>query len=125
MINILADCSSPALWSTLSIMKKVFLLIEIVAPILLIVSLIMNITKLVANPEDKKLPKKILHSVLATVIIFFIPLIVNVLMNALGEDFEVSACWNTASNITENTDYIDQSNGTKKKIYDNSNKYEK
>ena len=125
MINILADCSSPALWSTLSIMKKVFLLIEIIAPILLIVSLIMNITKLVANPEDKKLPKKILDSILATVIIFFIPLLVNILMNALGENYEVSACWNTASDISENTDYVDQSNDSKKKIYNNSNEYEK
>ena len=125
MINILVDCSSPALWSTLSIMKKVFLLVEIIAPILLIVSLIMNITKLVANPEDKKLPKKILNSVLATVIIFFISLIVSVLMNILGEDFEISACWNVESNVSENTEYVDQSNGSKKKIYNNSEQYEK
>ncbi len=125
MVNILVDCSSPALWSTLNILKKAFTLIQLVAPILLIISLIINITKLVANPEDKKLPKKLLNAVLATVIIFFIPILVNTVMNALGEDFEVSSCWNTASNISKSTDYIDNSNGTKKKIYEGSTKYEK
>ena len=46
-------------------------------------------------------------------------------MNILGEDFEISACWNVESNVSENTEYVDQSNGSKKKIYNNSEQYEK
>ena len=75
MINLLVDCSSPTLWSILNVTKKAFTLIQIIAPILLIISLIMNITKLVSNPEDKKAGKKIKNAILATIIIFFIPLV--------------------------------------------------
>ncbi len=125
MINLLVDCSSPTLWSILNVTKKAFTLIQIIAPILLIISLIMNITKLVSNPEDKKAGKKIKNAILATIIIFFIPLVVNVLMNALGEDFSISSCWNSTNDEYNEPSYIDDTENSRKKIYDNSTTYEK
>lgn len=125
MINILMSCSSPALWSTLNILQKTFTLIQIVAPILLIVSLIMTMVKIVNNPEDKKLVPKIKNAFLATVIIFFIPVIVNVVMNVLGENYTISSCWNSIGEETSPTEYVDDTDGSRKKIYDSSESYEK
>ena len=59
---ILLDCNNAALGSILFIIKNIVNLIWIVGPILAIVSLAVNLTLLVKDPEDKKLPKKIKNS---------------------------------------------------------------
>ena len=56
------------------------------------------------NPDDEKTPKKIKNSVMALIILFFIPLLVNVAMQLT--DNNISACWKSAnSGIIINTKY--------------------
>ena len=92
-------CSSSILKITLGALKKILTVVQIIAPIILIVALISHFTKLMANPDDKKTKKKIMNSIIATAIIFFIPLLVNFVMGLMGENFNVSSCWNNAKII--------------------------
>lgn len=108
MIEVLAvSCSSPVLGNILSALRKILGLIQIIGPLVLLVSLILTITKLMADPDNKKLTKKIINSVLAAVLLFFIPMFVNLAMNLLGEDYNISACWNSATTSSGSSRYID------------------
>lgn len=99
MIHILdVTCSSPALAVTLRALKKILLVVQIVGPILLIASLVIKVTNLMATPDDKKLPKKIFNSILATLLLFFIPLLIDLAMGMMGQNFSISACWNSIQN---------------------------
>ena len=95
MIQLLVECNSPALAVTLSAVKKVLTIIQIVGPILLILAIALHVTQLMANPDDKKIPKKIFNSILATLFLFFIPLLINIVLKWMGTSFNFSACWNS------------------------------
>lgn len=95
MIQILADCDTVSSLVAMKAFKKILSIIQIVGPILLIAALTFHISKLVADPNDKKTQKKILISILATVILFFVPLIVNVVMGWMDNATSFSACWNS------------------------------
>ena len=127
MIEVLAvDCSSPVLGSILSALRKILGLIQIIGPLVLLVSLILTITKLLADPENKKLTRKIINSVLAAVLLFFIPMFVNLVMNLLGEDYNISACWNSATPSSGSSGYIDlYDNKREKSVLPNASDYEK
>lgn len=99
MIPILdVSCSSPTLAVTLKALKKILTVVQIIGPILLIVGLTIQITQLMANPDDKKLSKKIFNSILATLLLFFIPLLINLVMGWMGQSFTITACWNEIPN---------------------------
>ena len=128
MILLLAvsGCSSPALGTTLSVFQKIVKLIQIIVPILLIISLALSVMKLVANPDDKKLPKKILNSIIAAVLVFFIPMFVDLVMNLLGENYSVSACWNSVRNPGQSNTYVDPyDQGKRSSFIINSDEYQK
>ena len=123
MIDLLnVYCSSVELALFLNVVKNVMRLIQIVAPIVLIVSLTMHFIKIMTNPDDKKLPSKIKNSVIATLVLFFIPVIVDVVMGMLGEGYNISSCWNSVSGVGGNSTYIDI-DGNRKSIF--SGEYEK
>ena len=107
-------CSSPAIGTALSAFQKMLKLIQILAPIVLIVGLTLHITKLMQNPDDKKQVKKIFNSVLAAFFLFFVPMFVNVVMGMLGNDFSVSSCWNSIQNPGSSTTYVDPYQGQQK-----------
>lgn len=94
-LDISAACSDPALATILSTMRKIFNFVEIIAPIVLIVMVAVQMSLLMANPEDKKGLGKLKNSVFACVIIFFIPMLVNLVMGLMGEASTFSACWNS------------------------------
>ena len=89
------DCSDVALQNVLSTIKNILELIQIIAPILLLIMTAIHLTNLMRDPDDKKKLKKVQNSALAAIIIFFIPVIVNVVMYMLDDTFTVSSCWLT------------------------------
>lgn len=126
MIYILENaCQSKALENLLRIAKKALGLIQVVGPILAIVSLTIIFIRLLNNPEDKKLLKNLKNSVIALVILFFVPLIVNVAMNLADDSFSLSSCWNSISDEVNPSTYIEDSNNNKQNIIGNPDKYEK
>ena len=98
------DCANPALSTSLLIIKRILLIVQIVGPILLILSLAVNFTKGTFKPDDKKLMKKILNSILAILFVFFMPILINTVMVTLGENFTISSCWNSIDSEKSNED---------------------
>ena len=117
-MNILTiSCNSNTLVVIFVFVKNFLNLIQISAPILLMISLVYTFIKMAQNPEDKKIVKRIKNACLSTTIIFFIPLFINVTMSLLGYNFEISSCWNNTLNANYNPHYIKDS--TEDKINQN------
>ena len=76
ILDLVNECSSKELSSILTITKRVLNVIQIIGPILLIIAIIIHLIKLMSNPDDKKLLPKIRNSVIAALVLFFIPLMV-------------------------------------------------
>ena len=93
-------CDNVALIPIFQATQKAILLIQIIAPIVLIIFCMIDFTKLMANPEAKGGVKKIFNKFLAAAIIFFIPVFIDATMELIGENTKISDCWNKASNTT-------------------------
>ena len=108
MILNISSCSDPGLGFILKIIRTLFTIIEVAAPIVLIVSLVILLTKLLANPEEKKLLNNIRNAIISCVIIFLIPALVNLTMSILGENYTFSECWNSAYSSKSSGKYIEK-----------------
>ena len=95
-------------------------------PVLLICSLVYSFIKLMQNPDEKKLKSRIKNSALALVIIFFVPLLVDVVMKMSDGAFHVSTCWNQNTSVNLSPSYIQTKNDSNgKDIIGNESDYEK
>ena len=122
---ILMDCNNAILGNILYIVKNILNLIWIISPILAIISLTYHFTMIIKNPDDKKLPNKIKNSILALLILFMIPTIVNTFMYLLDDEFIIKACW--TQNISKpnyNAGYINPNPRDRKPIFTNPDDYE-
>lgn len=97
---ILTVCSNANLLSVMVIVKKVIDLLQIIAPVgLIIFSSIDIIRAVISNKQDeiyKKLhmiPKRIF----AAIIIFFVPVIIDLVMNLADNTFEYASCFENAT----------------------------
>lgn len=100
------ECASPELSNIIQVTKKIFELVELMAPIALIVMIIVSLFLLMTNPEDKKGPSKLKNSIMACVVIFFIPVLTNLVMTLVGNDFTISSCWNSVDKEEKKSEYI-------------------
>lgn len=114
MMVMLNTCDDYALINVLSIVKRVLDLVQLIGPILCLVALVILIINLVNNPDDKKIPKKIGNCILALLMTFFVPVIVDTTMFLLGETTKLSLCWKNAEAHFEDGEFI-EIEGTKKK----------
>lgn len=119
------NCNEGIIGSFIYIFKNLLNIIWIVGPILAIISLTINITLLATKPDEKKTIAKIKNSVIALVILFFIPLLVNAVINLVDNDF--SECWNSVEKKANlNPTYMDPTgNNQKKNIINNPDSYER
>lgn len=121
-----STCSDPSLASILYIVKNILNLIELIAPIALIIMLSVNFIRLAKNPDDKKGLPRIKNSVVALVVIFIIPVIVNAVMYMLDDSFTISDCWNNASPASSSGTYVDPNEGgNRQQITIDPSEYEK
>ncbi len=91
-------CADYSLANGISIVQKIFELVCILVPILLIVSLTISLVSYISNPDRKGGFKLIFIKGAAAILIFFLPSITNVVMNLLpDEKFSVAACWKLAA----------------------------
>ena len=103
MLNFLATCnaefgnccSDPALVPILVVVKNLLNLIQIIVPLLLLVGATWHLIRLMQNPEEKKGLSKVKNSFLAAGIIFFIPMLVDVVLNMAGNG-GIGGCWENA-----------------------------
>lgn len=105
-ISIEGACSSPELSSILRVCRNILSFIQIVAPLTLLVMTIVNLIKMMTNPEEKKSINKLKNSFFSAIIIFFIPMLINVLMQLMGSSLNISTCWNNVGEYNYNVHYI-------------------
>lgn len=96
ILDVMETCRSASLSTILPVVKTIILLIQIAVPIALVVSFTIEFFKLSINPEDKKGFRKILNKLIAAVIVFMVPVLINAIMGIVGESSEFSSCWNNA-----------------------------
>ena len=96
------SCSDYGLIYFLLIVKKIFNLILILAPILLIIMLVIHFKNLMSNPDNQKKDlAKVRNSIIATVVIVFIPVIINALFMIIGTNTSFTSCWNSIDTNTK------------------------
>ena len=105
MFYISTICNSYVLANILHIIREALKLIQIIGPILTIIALAISFIKATINPNDSnKINKQIYNSILATVILFFIPALINLTMHVLAtveatSEFDLATCWVESENI--------------------------
>lgn len=124
ILDLVSFCSDPVLARVLGIIKNVLGKIQLIGPILGIIALIINLIKLMANPEEKKLKTSIRNWTISIVMLFLIPVIIDVTMSMLlstignsNEKFQLAVCWKNAE--------VNSYNSTSSKYYSTSNKQKK
>ena len=122
-------CGDPGLASILSIVKKVLTLLQIIGPILAIISIAFHLTMLAKNPDDKKGLPKVRNSAIALVVLFLVPVMVDAVFGWLDNSTTLSSCWNNASSNTSSggnyiSPYDDGENG-KTNIFTDPSEYGK
>jgi len=105
-MNIVSSCSDYAMVGILSVVRRLLSLFQIIAPILCIISLSITFIQLVNNPDNKKLLPKIRNSIIALFVVFFVPVIVNVLFAMLDDSTPLSSCWQMANYTYQAATYV-------------------
>ena len=123
--TVITGCSSPALGRLLQILKNILLLIQIIGPILLIIAMTTTFTKLMANPEEKKLKSNLKNQLLAILFLFITPIIVNAIMLMMDESYSLSSCWNSISNSNETATYYNPTDRERSPLIPQRGDYEK
>lgn len=106
-LDLVSVCGDHAIVPILAVFIRALDILHIVAPILLLVGLGINLFKLVKFgdlKEEAQLRKMIPKRIAATIIVFLLPYIVNLLMWAISTAglsvFNVADCWDKARNTT-------------------------
>lgn len=106
-------CSDVALAKILSLTQTAFNIICIAVPIILIVSLIWTIVRIITDPDQKHFIRKIISQVVAAIIIFFLPTIVNIVMAWLPDGgMNVASCWQAARKASSASGVVGEVNET-------------
>ena len=93
-------CHDAGMISLVSIVRNILDIIQIVVPILLIVYLSIQLTRMVVNPDEKKNMSRIRNQILATILVFVVPIIINAVVNMMPQTFQLAACWDVAAKET-------------------------
>ncbi len=103
IFNILIEwdwCSQPEVIKVFDLIKSVVDIIRYIVPIVLIVLTTMDILHHVLDPNSKDGQQKIMYRLIASVIIFFIPVIISFAFNVIDlgigytdSNAGLKACW--------------------------------
>ena len=117
--NIIDACGSSGIANLLNITKTIVNLIQIVGPILAMVALTFCFIRLMTNPEEKKYKAALNNSLIALVVLFMIPFLINLTMSLTDESFDLAKCWNNAEDVAklgEDSTYVDTTDKPKQDI---------
>lgn len=119
-------CTDYALAGILYIIQNIVTIIQIVVPIILLISVSIMLTQMIINPDEKKNKKKMFNSFVAAIIVFFIPMLVNMVIGMIDSNNNFLKCWKDAKTVNFNikdNHYIPLGGEVKKVI--NDYEYEK
>ncbi len=94
-------CEEAGFLSVILFFKKIIDILQLLIPIGLIIICAIDLGKMVVNPEEKSVVPKITKRMIAAVSIFFVPAILNILLEAAGQiKFTATTCWANANTST-------------------------
>ena len=104
LIGIVNTCGDYGLANILFVIQRVMTLFQIIVPLISNVSLITIFLTLVMNPDDSTLKARIKNWILALIIFFILPIIIDVVItntdmvinNKSTSDYSISSCWRYA-----------------------------
>lgn len=125
---LILSCNSTSIASLIVVTRSIIHLIQIIVPILLIVMVVINLFKLVYNPDLKNGHKMIINKLIAAIVVFMIPVLLEALLNILPGGINFIECWNeirVSNNLKPEGKYIpiDDSN-ERSQIINNASDYE-
>lgn len=121
----LNSCDDFALINILVIVKRILNLVQLIGPLLSIVAMVILIINFITNPDEKKNVKKVSNCIIALLMTFFVPVIVDVTMGLLGETTKFSLCWRNAEVRLGDAEYIEtEGTGERSMFVIGSDEYE-
>ena len=114
LMDIVTTCNDAGLVNILALFRRILTVIQIIAPIALLVTSVLQFINLVMDPEKKGGFKSIINKVLAAIIVLVMPFIMDVVMNVMGQSTKFSNCWNAAKNPQNSPTYVDPNGGSSK-----------
>ena len=115
-------CTNSGILMIIKILKNIFTLVQIIGPILALIALCIQISKIVTTNDIsniKKYNKNINNSLIALALLFLLPFFVNITMSIIGEKTTISSCWNSIDTVSLKSSgkYIEKKdNKTKTKV---------
>lgn len=92
-------CRDVALAYALVYIKKFLTIIQIVGPIVAIIGLTVHFIRMMSDPDNKKNRGLIKNWLIALLLLFFLPALINVVMMLFNGKFDLATCWNKAEEI--------------------------
>ena len=100
-------CSDKVLASLLKVSGNIISIIQIVVPIILMLMLMIDLAKMMSDPDNKKGLKSIRNKFIAAFLVFMIPTIINatinIVSNASSKSFDFARCMKEARNVKLST----------------------
>jgi hypothetical protein len=118
---ILSLCGTAEVLNVIRIIKIFITIIKIVVPILLVITAMTNYTKAVTTGDLQKPNKALINQMLAAIIIFLVPTVVNVVINVAWADSEVNQCLRNATSENIANVRIENTNDLISKLEKNLN----
>lgn len=117
ILDLIGTCSDPGLANVLAILKRLLELLQLFGPLIAIISLVIIFIKLIVNPNGKNYNKLIRNCLLALVVMFMVPTIVNAVMLLFDDRFELSSCWNNAEKfeIKDKAEFVEDLEDSREK----------
>ena len=107
-------CESSGFLTVLHMVLIIVNILKLAVPLVLIGMLTMDIYPLIGNPgEVSKVVKKSKNRLIAAILIFFVPTIMQLILNALGDSTTVSTCYDHATD----TGYIEDRKNAEKAYF--------
>ena len=126
--DIKSCCNDYGLANILYIIRSALDLIFIIVPIILIVALAISFFQLLSNPDDKKKKKSLLNKFIALLVVFFLPVLVNVVLVQV-DVLQLGSCWSQAKVLHDeikkrDSIYVSTTNKQNKSFIVGADKYE-
>ena len=122
LVNI---CGDPGLAHILVMVRRFLNVFYIIGPIVALAGITYHLIRLVFSPDGKKNKPLLKNWLIAFLMLFLIPVLINVVMGLFDSTFQFAACWNAASKVDYDSgnDYFDDTSddGERNKLDDFSN----
>lgn len=122
---LLAVCTDPNLLQAVLLTKKIILILEIAAPLAVIIYAGLDIIKAVTSKNQESIKKAtdmIPRRLVAMAIVFFVPLLIDMTMQIADNEFEYTACFKNATNEKIQSLFVDIANEKIAKVSEEMNK---